>query len=185
MKWLNTAIIIGLVVISFLAGKQCSSADNEIITKETVTHTRDTIWAKDTTYVPKPYPVHDTEYVLVPYDIQFDSLKMKAAYQLRYYKKSYQDDNVFITIEDTILGYLMGRNVSYKLFVPLKIVDSVKIEKVSLKAPKWEIRGGFDITPRDLYLTGEYAKDRHNFSVGIDPFNKTGKLGYKYTLFRK
>lgn len=182
--------IAGVLIGMFFLGRSCgiSSVDiPKIKVENTVTH--DTIWP-DTAKVevPKPYPVHDTVEILQPYEIPLDTLKLRAFFQKRHYERSYKSKDVEVIVDDTIVGYLFDQKVSYKLFKPLSIVNStltsIKYQDTVIKAPKWEFKGGIDLTPKNMYVGVDLEVNKDQYGVAYDPFNKQFKVLYRRTLFR-
>ena len=177
-------IFIGIALIAtFLLGRSCTP-EPQIIEK--VTHTSDTIYPDTVVvYEPQPYPVHDTVIEVYPYPIPPDSFTMAEFFKMRFYKRSYRDSNVVIDVEDSIVGYLMARKIGYRLFVPLKVVDTITIEKYAQNGYKYEIKGGLDLMRTNTFIGIDVDVKKHTFGVSYDPFNKAGLIRYRYTLFRK
>lgn len=170
---------VGLTLLTMF---QCQNdPEKEYITKtDTVTTT--TV-VHDTVTVHKPKLVHDTAFVV--YDVDRDRFIHDELYKMRFYERTYRDTNMIIRVQDSIVGYLMDRNVAYRILLPIKRVDSVFITKSSVKPFKYEIKGGLDLTKTNAFISTDLEVNRHTFQVGYDPFNKQAKLGYKYTIFRK
>lgn len=182
--------IIGVIIGIFFLGRSCgvSSVDVPNIKSEKIM-IHDTIWP-DTmkVEVPKPYPIHDTVQIIETYEIPLDTLKLRGFFQKRHYERSYRSKDVEISVDDTIVGYLLNQKASYRLFKPLSIVNStvtsVKYQDTIIKAPKWEFKGGIDLTPKNIYLGIDLEVNRDQYGVAYDPFNKQVKVLYRRTLFR-
>jgi len=186
LKILFSVCMIG----AFLFGRQCGKDSVDIPTYKNDTITQiDTIWP-DTVKIREltPYAVHDTEWVLAPYQIPLDSFKLAEFFKLRGYKDTYRDSVIEVTVIDTVVGYLIGRKIDYRLFKPLSIINSTTVSVTpqdGVKTAKnWEIRAGLDASPNNLFLNGEYQRERVSYRLGYDPFNKQGKAGLSFTLFR-
>lgn len=185
-------IFIGIcLIISFFFGKQCGNDNKHIIgtvSKTIVRH--DTIWP-DTMKIeiPKPYKVHDTTYIGVPYDIPVDSLKLKAFFKSRIYKNMYKDSNFEISVTDTIIGYKIGQGINYRQFKPLSIVNSTttsinRVDTIRM-SKRYELRVSIDATSKNLFGGLEYQKNRVTYGLAYDPFNKQTKVKMAYTIFSK
>lgn len=201
MKYKIKYVFIGIIGLGlFLFGRQCgvSSIKIPIYKNETIIK-RDTIWP-DTTKIEVikrvPYKVHDTEYVLAPYEMPLDSIKMNTFFKTRFYKRSYRNKEQEIIVSDSVVGYLIGQNVNYRSFKPLSIINSTIVSVIpqdtvkTLK--KWELRGGIEATPHNIFLGLEYQKNRVSYDLAIDPINKIPgtnipqpKVGLKYTFIRR
>lgn len=192
-KWIF--YVLSLLIVFLLGTQTCKNKEIKYISKIEMSH--DTIWP-DTVKVevPKPYKVHDTSYVIAPYEIPLDSIKMNAFFKTRYYQRSYRNKDIEITAYDSVVGYLIGQRIDYRLFKPLSIVNNTIVSVVpqdTIKVPKkWELRAGIEATPKNIYLGLDYQKDRISYSLAGDPFNKIPgtnipqiKVGLKYTLFKK
>jgi hypothetical protein len=187
MKWSNIISFTIGVVLTLIMFKGCFNPEPEVVT--TVVTKTDTIWGDTITLkgIDRWRTKHDTEYVVYPIPIitKEDTLRMMEMYKMRYFERSYRNDKAHIVIQDSILGYLMDQKVLYRNLAPDKIVDSTLVEKVSYKPFKHEISGGIQVNTNQLYITGEYKKDKDAYSLSYDPFNKQILVGYKRTLFRR
>jgi len=182
--------IAGVLIGIFFLGRSCgvSSVDiPNIKIENTIVH--DTIWP-DTTIIYKPKHIikHDTVQIIETYQIPLDSLKLKAFFQKRHYERSYKSKDVEISVDDTIIGYLLNQGVSYKLFKPLSIVNStitsIKYQDTITKLPKWQIKGGIDLTPKNLYIGVDLQISKDQYGIAYDPINKQFKVLYRRTLFK-
>lgn len=187
LKHLNKIFIGICLAIAFFAGKQCgdrTDIEAPIGLRVDTIHTRDTIWP-DTikVYVPKRITKYDTQYVY--YEIPPDTVQLEQLYKVRGYERTYRDSNMKVTVKDSILGFLMGQKVDYRLFVPLEIRDTIRIEKVSYKPFKWQFAPGIEATPKNIYFGADLQVNRTIYSGAYDPYNKQVKVGIKYVLFRK
>jgi len=103
------------------------------------------------------------------------------------YYDTARSKDVVIYSTDTVIGSLVGKKLSYKLLVPLKIIDTtiVEITKDSLifVPNKYEIHAGLIASPKMLAPTIEFSIDRSTYGIGYDPFNKQPVISYKYRLF--
>ena len=145
----------------------------------------DTIWKTDTIR-PKPeikwYPKE------VPVPVKTDSVH-------NFYADSLVNDQLAIYVNDTIEGILQSRNIGYKLFVPLKVTNTITVtEKVpviiSEPAKKQaELYGGlllpYSYGKFGLGISADYItkKDRivgaQYLTVG-DKSIIVGKIGVKF-----
>jgi hypothetical protein len=182
-----TVIAVGV----FLFGRRCGvdSVKIPVYTQDTITLT-DTIYPDTTKIeVPKPYYVKgDTVLLEIPVPVPIDTFALKMFFAKRFYKNNYKDSNGVYTVEDTVLGYLLHQRLYYRDFKPTIINNStitpVPVLDTLKTAKKWEIRGGIDATPSNVYLGLDYQRDRLSYSAGYDLFNKQTKIGIKYTIFR-
>lgn len=181
-------IFLGIIAITlFIFGYQCGnkvieSTESKVVT---VTNYRDTIFPKDTIYVPKekpiPYPVYiDTNtYKLKP----IDSLEM---YRFFVYNDSTEDANIKIYSKIVTQGRTLNSfKPSYKLKVPLIIKDStvVKIDSLVYRPYKYEIHTGGIVGFKTASLTADLSVDKCTYGFGYDFINKTPVISFKYRLF--
>ena len=144
-------------------------------------HKSDTI--RDTLTVFKTKERVVFKYVDVEKDI--DTSKYSEIRKFRVYKDTIRDSNIVIFNNDTILGYLTSRHLSYKLLVPLKIYDSTTtiITKEYPKLPKNQINVGADVFSKGIYLSASFSVKRNTYGLSYDLTNKNILLSYKYTLW--
>lgn len=176
-------IVLGLILI-FLLGKQCgngSKNDLKPITDTLIINKKDTI--RDTLTVFKTKEKRVFKYETITKYI--DSTKCNNIVQYRVYKDTIRDTNIVIFNNDTVLGYITSRNLSYKLLVPIKIYDStiVKINKNIPVLPKFRVQTGISGNFNNIYLNLELSNKRNNYNIYYNPLNKQILLGYKYTIF--
>ncbi len=183
-------IFYSIVIIGcFLLGYQCGNSKNtpkndlEAIRDTISIHTVDTLIDTLTVFKTKEKRVFVPEYEFIV--IPPDSFTLAEFYKKRHYKDSYRDSNIQVQIEDTILGYLLHRKVNYRLFVPLRIYDSTKVQITTSypKLPKYQFSIGIDATPKNIFIGADLNINRTIYSIGYDPINKAPKIGLKYTLW--
>lgn len=150
-----------------------------------IVHKRDTI--RDTVSIVKmktkrvfdyvEIPVHDTTF-------KFDSTACFELTKYRVFTDTTRDKNVVIYSTDTVQGFLKAKSLSYKLLVPLKIYDSVKIEitKKVPELPKWQLQGGFMLNRNAVKPTVDFSYKRNTYSASYDIMNKQVSVGFKYIL---
>lgn len=188
MKWdrIISAIVGAAIVLIFWKGCTPEPGTEYI---DRVVHKTDTIWGDTSKVEPmvKWKTKHDTEYVVYPIPLitDEDTLRMREMYKMRYYENTYRNSKAVVTVQDSVIGYLTAQKVLYKNLAPERIVDSTTITKVSVMAPKLEIRGGIDLTKTNAYLGVDLGIKKHTIGVAYDPLNKQGLIRYRYTLFRR
>ncbi len=187
-KILSLAKWVVILVITLLLLKECRSIVGEITGNSKpgkdsiITITRDSILPKDTVYVFKPkwYPT-PAETILVPIDTSGNVTRFFR------YKDTLNDKNVDIYTDITTQGILKSSQVSYKLKVPLMIIDSVKI-KVSepkLYPPVFQIHAGIIVGRNLLAPEIGVSHKRSTFGIGYNLLDKMPTIRYSYTLYRK
>ena len=183
---LSLLFILIVLVIIFLWGKSCGSSSKQEeykpIIRTVIKHKTDTI--RDTLKITEIKYKGPREYTIVEY------IKDTAFYNnlsKRVYYDTARSKDVVIYSTDTVIGSLVGKKLSYKLLVPLKIIDTtiVEITKDSLifVPNKYEIHAGLIASPKMLAPTIEFSIDRSTYGIGYDPFNKQPVISYKYRLF--
>lgn len=184
-------LIIGVIISIFLFGRSCGKNSVKIPQyKDSIIVKNDTIWP-DTMKIetPKPYPVHDKVELIKEVPIPTDTQAILDQFKLRHYTRHYRDKDIEVIVDDTILGTLIAQKASYRLFKPTSIYNStvttVKPQDTVKVPKKWELRGGIDITPKNLYFGLDFQKRRVSYSLGYDPFNKQVKGGLKFTILTK
>ncbi len=187
IKYLNLIFIIICFILIFLLGKSCGNSKKEL-PKPVITITRytDTIFPKDTVYVPKlqsiPYPVYIDTNKYKPKPI--DSLELNRFFN---YKDSIFDKNIIIFRDITTQGKTLTNSVvKYKLKVPLIIKDSIVIKKDSIifKPSKYEIHGGLLASSRFIAPTIDLSVNKCTYGLGYDPFNKNIIVSFKYRIWK-
>jgi hypothetical protein len=182
-------IFLVIVAIAlFFFGRSCASTtivkpkDNKVIT--TVKHY--TIVIRDTITKIQFKTSRPLSYTVVEYVPTKDTASIRLLQAIRAYQDSVRDENLVIYSKDTVKGYLMAQKLSYRLFVPKIIKDSVVVTKDSLipTLPKWQFGVGIDATPKALDLNLNLTIKRITYVAGYDPINKLPKVGIKVILFK-
>lgn len=183
VKW----VVIGIIALLLL--KECRGIIDEVkpdkpVIKDSIVHTRDTIWAHDTTIVFKPkkvfVPIVDTMWLPSPIDtVDF--------YKVFVSRDTFPDSNLILYSEIRYQGLLREVKPSYKLKIPIKIIDSVKVtrEIPKLYPPKYQIHGGILIGRNIIAPEVSGSINRSTFGVGYNLLDKSPTLRYSYTIFRK
>lgn len=184
-NWKSISIII-IGIVLFLFGKSCGnkvieSTEPKVVT---VTNYRDTIFPKDTVYIPKekpvPYPVYIDTDTYKPKPI--DSLEMHRFFV---YNDSTEDANIKIYSKIVTQGRTLNSfKPSYKLKVPLIIKDStvVKIDSLVYKPYKYEIHAGGIVGFKTLAPVIEMSINKATYGAGYDILNKSVIFTVKYRL---
>lgn len=157
-----SCLIVGILIgMMFTCGK--------VTETNTVTVTRsDTIWP-DTVFkelvkrVPGPAKTY-TVYAE-------DSVKSLV----NVYKDTLRDSNIVISYQDSISGTLLGKNLSYKLLVPLKITDSVFVKTTEI----------VDNRKSRLLVGGSFSSGRDFLPLVSYQFPKGQLVGYQYSTLYK
>jgi hypothetical protein len=183
-KYSKSIITLILVIIVILLLKDCVNGcknDFKPILDTLTIHKSDTI--RDTLTVFKTKEKVVFKYIDVEKDI--DTSKYSEIRKFRVYKDTIRDSNIVIFNNDTILGYLTSRHLSYKLLVPLKIYDSTTtiITKEYPKLPKNQINVGADVFSKGVYISASFSVKRNTYGLSYDLTNKNILLSYKYTLW--
>lgn len=188
IKWVTIAIIVILLL------RECRGIVNTYIdinkpTTDTVveiSHTSDTIWTKDTIYkiVPKKVfiPVVDTFWKPLPIDTN-DFFRVFVS------RDTFKTKELDLFTETHYQGLLRQIKPSYKLKVPIRIVDSVKVTTTvtnTVTTPcVFQVHVGVLVSSQLLAPEVGVSYKRHTFKVGYNLQNKFPTLGYSYTIFRK
>jgi hypothetical protein len=188
IKWVTITIIVILLL------RECRGIVNTYIdinkpTTDTVveiSHTSDTIWAKDTVYkiVPKKVfiPVVDTFWKPLPIDTN-DFFRVFVS------RDTFKTKELDLFTETHYQGLLRQIKPSYKLKVPIRIVDSVKVTTTvtnTVTTPcVFQVHVGVLVSSQLLAPEVGVSYKRHTFKVGYNLQNKFTTLGYSYTIFRK
>lgn len=188
---LLTFIVVFLIglIIGLLLFKRCDNTitrENKPIT--VIKHSRDTIWAKDTLYkfksikVPVKIKVTDTIYKVLPVD-------SSACNTVSLYKDSLIDSNIVIYYKDYIQGVLRSKDMSYKLKVPLRIIDSIKTKETITIKPKFNISLGSIVGVNMIAPGIKVRYKRNEFGINyniISPIPQNGiMVHWKYILIEK
>lgn len=150
-----------------------------------IVHKRDTI--RDTISIVKMKKKRVLDYIEIPVHdtvFKFDSTACYELAKYRVYNDTTRDKNVVIYSTDTVQGYLKAKSLSYKLLVPLKIYDSVKIEitKKVPELPKWQLQGGLILSPNAVKPVIDFTYKRNSYLLGYDVMNKQVNIGFKYII---
>ena len=187
-------IILLLFFISYKCGnKNIIISDSIKNTSDTISiHKRDTIFLKDTIIVfkdklvSKPYPIYiDTNKIKLQ---PLDSLQL---YRFFIYNDSIEDSNIKIYSKIVTRGKTLNSfKPSYKLKVPIVIIDSIKtiikdsIFITSTKLSKYQLSIGFITSPQILAPMIDLSINRSTYSIGYDPFNKQPLIKYSFRLWK-
>lgn len=185
-------VVIGIILLLLL--RECHDIIKPLLpgnkpTSDTVTvitHKSDTIWAKDTIYkiVPKKVfiPVTDTFWKPIP----IDSLNYHRVFVSR---DTFKTKELDLFTETHYQGLLREIKPSYKLKVPLKIIDTVKVSLTvtnTVTTPcTFQVHVGVSVSSLLLAPEVGVSYKRHTFKAGYNLQNKFPTLGYSYTIFRK
>lgn len=189
IKW----IVIGIITLLLL--KECRTIinttinNNKPVVKDSIIHTRDTIWARDTIIVFKPKKV----FVPQPADTFWKPYAIDTSICHRVFvsRDTFFDKNLDIFTETHYQGLLRALKPSYKLKVPLQITDSVKVirEIPKLYPPTFQIGAGMILGKNIVAPEVEVEYKRNEFAIGYNLINTTKLDGvivrYNYTIFRK
>lgn len=190
MEKFKSSLILVLVLIILLlhtCGKRFYCSDSNVVYKDSITTKIDTLWTKDTIYSFKSYKpkvkdsVKTTEYTIIDHG--------PCQYK-RFYQDSLVDSNIVIYNSDTTLGLLLGKQTSYKLKVPQKII----ITNTIIKTPEFKEKiklfiggqvGGnrqqFEFSPNVTLET----KQSNLYSVEYGLINKTISVGFGYNILNR
>ena len=154
-----------------------------------ITVKSDTFWAKDTIFKFKYKTVNKP--IIVYKDPNIDTSVTHIATicdTIRVYNQTFEDTNLTVFTKDTAKGVLLGHSVSYKLKIPVKIIDSVfiKIHEVKEIQPKGKVFVGASVQlyPIQLFIAPSVSylskKDRL-YQVHYDLVSKSviGSVGIK------
>jgi hypothetical protein len=178
---------VGLVAIGVVLGvmllRQCSPMPQPQ-TETIIKHKVDTIWAKDTTYklvvkkIPVPKVVHDTIYKAAPLDSAICN-------RIHEYSDSLIDSNLVLNYKIYTQGILKDFKPSYKLKVPLRIIDSVWVLQRVEKNPIFALDGVVVVSRNTIAPMAYLSGKRTGVGVGYDMLNKTPVFSLKYNIFTK
>ena len=179
-----------ILIIVLLLLRECGPAMKALINinkpkaDTVVTHTRDTIWAKDTIYSFKKIRVPVPK-IMIHY---LDTNNHNPCTNVKIYEDSLVDKNISIYYKDYVSqGELLNKELSYKLKVPLTIYDSIKTEiKIpTLYPPTFQLHAGVIGGSQIFAPEVSVSYKRHTFSAAYNITNKQPIIGYKFVLFRK
>ena len=184
--WTLIGVIIFLLCMIFIANK-CSENkykhDNSIVNskgeREYITKTEH-VYHTDTVFQVKhiriPIPTIDT----VEKIVYADTNNCRRIYV---YQDSLVDSNMVFYYKDFIQGTLRDKQMSYKLKVPTRIVDS--IETKILIDPKFSLSAGGEVGLNILTPVLDFRYNKTTIGVGYNFLNKTPQLRLTYRLFQK
>lgn len=191
IKWIVISIIVLLLLLLL---KECNSIVKSYLPNfkpksDTITiveHKSDTIWAKDTVYqmIPKKVfiPIIDTSQKPLP----IDSINFFRVFVSR---DTFPDSNLTLFTETHYQGLLREIKPSYKLKIPVKIIDTVKVTTTitnTVTVPSMlQIHIGAAVSTGLLAPEVGVSFKRHTFRIGYNLQNKFPTIGYSYTIFRK
>lgn len=181
---LKDILIVGLLVVTFvlvlLKLEHCKPINSPNITNSdtTIVYSSDTIWAKDTLYVYQKSPtLTDSFYIYEP-----DSTLCNY---LREYQDTISDSNITIYTTDLVRGKLIESGLSYKLKVPIKIIDSVKTTITNTIEPTYNVSAGFILSKNNIAPMLSVSKKDVYLQVGYDIMNKGPVIGIGYRFYSK
>jgi len=156
-------IILIIILIFFLRLFITPKIINNDIIKETVLY--DTIISSDTVILFKPIykPKYDTIY-------KTDTINYSVCEYIRVYNDSLCDTNITIYSDISTIGELEYNKISYKLKVPVKIIEIHNITNVETKPPKVNINGFIEVGGNN---------NKFNTSAGIRIKVKNIQYGYR------
>lgn len=164
-------------LLCFLLLRSCSGPD--VVTElpkptRTIVTVHDTVWpeAKVVELPPRVImgPVKEVS-VLV-----YDTMACKT---VKLYQDSLSDANLTIFSKDSVLGKLLGQNLSYRLKIPKEIHTTTTITDSIPYAVYMESKG--------IFLTGEAGGNRDMFqwSAGVDFITSDWGVGYRRDFVNK
>lgn len=189
-NWFIFAGIILILALVFTAGYQTKSFFTEPcpeIVKSDTSRTIDSVRLQ-TAVVKKPYKPKISRIIPAGSADQKDTAALIPAAQY-FYQDSIIDSNLAIYINDTTAGEILNRAVSYKLFVPLQIKETITITNtVEIAAAQRAFYFGAEVgTNLQMYRIApavEYLDKKGNaFSYNYDLLNKVHSAGYKKRIF--
>jgi len=190
----NTYLYIIIVFLAICLLFTCNTGKikdifNPSVIDTVITTKSDTVWAKDTVYTFK-YKTIDR-----PVTVYLDTNSTDTAIcdSIRVYEHEFNDSNLTVFTVDTTKGQLLGHSVSYKLKVPIRIIDSVLVNITETKKlkPKRKIFLGLNaqVYPLEPHISPMVTyQDRRDRMYHIQYDIITGGFygGFSYKLsFRK
>ena len=166
LRALASAVI--CLIVGILLGMLVTCGPRPV-SKTTISYTHDTIWP-DTVFKEvitkvkgpvRTYTVFATDSVKSLVNVYNDTLR---------------DSSVVITYQDSINGTLLGKKLSYKLLVPLRIIDSVFIKTTETLQPA---RKGH------LFVGGGAAINRDILPALAYQFPNGREVLYQYSTLHK
>lgn len=178
-------IIVLLAIIAFCTVlfkvEYCTPDNTKVIIKSDtiVEYTSDTIFPKDTLYVYLKSPkVIDS--IFIP-----DTSGRYLCDYIREYKDTINDTNITIYTTDLIRGQLVTSGLSYKLKVPIKIIDSVKTTITNKIEPKYNLYAGVTLSKNNISPMLNVSKKDVYLQVGYNIIDKQPMLGIGYRFYSK
>jgi hypothetical protein len=191
--WILVCTIVCLILICLL-GNECSKSKrlsdkyliNNILpdgTKETITKTEhiyhtDTIFKVKHIEISKPVllTTHDT--FIKP--VYVDTNNCRRIYV---YKDSLVDSNIVFYYTDYIQGIIRDKKMSYKLKVPIRIVDSILIKDKIY--PQFQLSVGMEAGLNMFSPLINISYKKGGLLVGYNLITKTPQIGFTYKLIQK
>jgi len=172
--------LIGLLVGLFLM-RSCNGPKNDLGGLRKIVITKDTIWAKDTIYSFK------TKFIKGATDsflITIDKIDSNTCKYIRTYRDTFNDSNLTIYSNDSVVGLLKSKQISYKLKVPLtiNITKEITIDNTSTSS----ILGGVEVSTNmkilglSPFIGFTYMNKMINYKYDI--LNKTHNIGISITI---
>lgn len=151
-----------------------SNGDKEYITKtEHIYHT-DTVF--QVKHIKIPVPRIDT----VEKIVYADTNNCRRIY---IYQDSLVDSNIVFYYKDYIQGTLRDKKMSYKLKVPIRIIDTISItDKVF---PKFNASIGFEVGLNLASPIINIGYEKGNVILGYNLLTKTPQVGFTYRIINK
>lgn len=181
--YLLFGITLTALVLLILLMNKCEGnlPDNETTTK--IEYKTDTIWPDTTKIyvfkdrkVPVPVLVTDTFYKII------DSVDCKRVYV---YRDSLVDSNLVLYYKAHVQGVLRTFEPSYRLKIPLKIIDSIKVTKTIKIQPKFTLDASLIVSKGMIAPMGEVSLKRFRLGLGYNLNNKSPVISASYRLFQK
>lgn len=181
VKFFLTLITVGIALFILLNLKTCGCKTKIQEVRDSLIQTNhivDTIYAKDTIYIFKKIKIKVLDSLA---NKTKDSTNLNV---LRVYNDSLNDSNITINYKDTVLGKLISKDLSYKLKVPIKILDTTIITKTYTNTiTKTEYK------PSRFSLSTGFSGITNKQTIGLEPFIKadikTIGLQYGYDFINK
>jgi len=168
-EWVILGLALVIMVLMLKGG--CSKKEPNVIFKDSIRITHDTVFAKDTVieFKKKFYPKWDSVFTV-------DTIRIEGLQMGRVYNDTVRDKNVDIFNRSEVIGMIKSSKVSYKLKVPLLITDSVFITSTVAIPPKVSLYAG-------LELSGN--KDNFNLSPFLKLDVRKTTISARYGLLDK